>query len=107
MTGATRTCVAEGCENPVPPRTGRGRPFIYCPACRAPQPQASLVAETDHEPTTENNRPAGRIWSVRLRRGASVVTIAEELGRPSADHLVAQINHLIGVRSRTEGDAIE
>ena len=108
----TRTCAAQGCDTPVPLRTGRGRPFIYCSAsCRPTQqrkdPKVSLVAEIDHEPTTENVRPAGRIWSVRLRRGSRVVTIAEELGRPSADHLIAQINELIGVPSPREGAAIE
>jgi hypothetical protein len=106
-----KTCAAEGCGNPVPARTGRGHPFTYCPACRAPRhrknPTASVVAEIDHTPTTENARPAGRIWSVRLRRGTRTVTVAEELGRPSADHLVAQINALIGVSSDAKGDAIE
>jgi len=99
----TKTCRTEGCKNPVPTRTGRGRPFTYCPECRPPKdprhPTASLVAEIDHTPTTENTRPAGRIWSVRLRRGTRTVTVAEELGRPSADHLVAQINELFGAPS--------
>lgn len=106
-----KTCRTEGCENPVPKQIGRGRPFTYCPVCRPPQQRknstASLVAEIDHAPTTENTRPAGRIWSVRLRRGTRSVTVAEELGRPSADHLVAQINALIGAPSAAEGGAIE
>ncbi len=109
----TRTCAAKGCDRPVPERIGRGRPFIYCsPSCRPSagannHTRGALVAEIDHEPTTENVRPAGRIWSVRLRRGKRSVTIAEELGRPSADHLVAQINALIGAQSDAKGDAIE
>jgi hypothetical protein len=108
----TRTCHADGCENPVPQRTGRGRPFIYCSApCRPTKsrknPTPQLVAEIDHAPTAENARPAGRIWSVRLRRGQRTVTIAEELGRPSADHLVAQLNELIGAKSGAEGGFIE
>jgi len=108
----TRTCWAEGCDNPVPPRIDRGHPFTYCSAsCRPTQqrkhPTVSLVAEIDHTPTKENTRPAGRIWSVRLRRGTRVVIIAEELGRPSADHLVRQINELVGVPSSAEGNAIE
>ena len=112
MNAATRICAADGCENLVPQGTGRGRPFIYCSAsCRPTAKQtnspAPLVAEIDHAPTTENVRPAGRIWSIRLRRGIRSVTIAEELGRPSADHLVRQINNLIGVRSSAEGDAID
>jgi hypothetical protein len=96
----TKTCRTEGCENPVPATVGRGRPFTYCPECRPQErehPTASLVAEIDHTPTTENTRPADRIWSVRLRRGTR--TVAEELGRPSADHLVRQINELIGAPS--------
>ena len=104
MSATTRTCAADGCENPVPRGTGRGRPFIYCSAsCRPTAKQTSslapLVAEIDHAPTIDNVRPAGRIWSVRLRRGIRIVTLAEELGRPSADHLVAQINELIGAPS--------
>jgi hypothetical protein len=99
----TRTCAAKGCENPVPARIGRGRPFTYCTVCRPPKERmhvtTSLVAEIDHVPTTENVRPAGRIWIVRLRRGTRSVTVAEELGRPSADHLVRQINELIGAPS--------
>lgn len=109
---ATRTCAAKGCDRPVPERIGRGRPFIYCsPSCRPSAGRTTireaLVAEIDHLPTTENVRPAGRIWSVRLRRGKRSVTIAEELGRPSADHLVAQINALLGAQSDAKGGVIE
>jgi len=108
----TRTCAAKGCDNPVPERIGPGRPFIYCSASCRPSAgrtttRGNLVAEIDHLPTTENVRPTGRIWSVRLRRGQRSITIAEELGRPSADHLVAQINALIGAQSNAKGDAIE
>jgi hypothetical protein len=112
VSATTRTCAADGCDNPVPERIGRGRPFIYCSvSCRPTTKQTSslapLVAEIDHVPTTENVRPTGRIWSVRLRRGKRSVTIAEELGRPSADHLVAQINELIGAPSDAKGDAVD
>jgi hypothetical protein len=68
---------------------------------------SSLVVELDHVAIAQNARPTGRIWSVRLRRGKRSVTIAEELGRPSADHLVAQINQLIGAPAATKGGAIE
>jgi hypothetical protein len=77
------------------------------PTHRPKNPNASLVAEIDHAPTAQNARPAGRIWSVRLRRGKRTVTIAEELGRPSADHLVRQINELVGVPSVAKGGAID
>ena len=111
MSGA-RTCAAEGCENPVPERTGRGHPFIYCssscrPSAGRTTKRGALVAEIDHVPASESVRPAGRIWSVRLRRGERSVTVAEELGRPSADHLAAQINALIAPPSAAEGGAIE
>jgi hypothetical protein len=112
MSATTRICAADGCENPVPERTGRGRRFVYCSvSCRPTQqrtnPLGSLVVEIDHAEVTDNARPAGRIWSVRLRRGTRIVTVAEGLGRPSADHLVAQINELISAPSRAKGGAIE
>ena len=112
MIATTRTCAADGCENPVPERTGRGRPFVFCSvSCRPTQRRSDrvgpLVIEIDHAEVTDNARPTGRIWSVRLRRGTRIVTVAEDLGRPSADHLAAQINELIGASSRAKGDAIE
>ncbi|HYA69586.1 MAG TPA: hypothetical protein VED63_12720, partial [Acidimicrobiales bacterium] len=64
-------CAAPGCANPVPPRVGRaGRPPIYCsPECRPAARGRSgvhVVVEVDHEPTPDDERPAGRIWLVRL-----------------------------------------
>ena len=112
MSATTRTCAATGCENPVPERTGRGRPFLYCSASCRPTGQrqhrlGDLVVEIDHAEVADNIRPAGRIWSVRLRRGTRSVTVAEELGRPSADHLVAQLSELIGKPSGAKGGAVE
>jgi hypothetical protein len=65
-----------------------------------------VVVEVDHEPTPDEERPAGRIWLVRLRRGDQAVVIAAELGRPSADHLAGQLNSLLATRRRSKGVAI-
>jgi hypothetical protein len=99
-------CAAEGCTNAVPERIGRGRPFIYCaPACRptaTKHHRASLEVEVDHEPTPTDERPAGRVWSVQLRRGTRTVVIATELGRPSAENLAAQISVLLEDRPQAK-----
>jgi len=106
----TTTCAAEGCDGPVTPNE-RGRPRIFCsPACRpggARTAAGHLAVEVDHEPTPEHARPTGRIWSVRLRRASHTVVVASELGRPSADHLAAQIDGLINPRRRAAGAAME
>jgi hypothetical protein len=103
-------CAAPGCDEPVH-RGGPGRPAIYCsPQCRpAARGRAGVcvVVEVDHEPTPDNERPAGRVWLVRMRRGQRSVVIAAELGRPSADHLAGQLNELLATRRRAKGAAIE
>ena len=66
-----------------------------------------VVVEVDHEPTADDERPAGRIWLVRLRRGEQAVVIAAELGRPSAEHLAGQLNTLLATRRRSKGVAID
>jgi hypothetical protein len=94
----TKTCAADGCENDVPPRTGRhGRPPVYCsPECRKNKPSLGrLVVEIDHEPIEDEERPSGRVFLVRLRRGDKTVTIAEQLGRPSAELLAYEITELL------------
>ena len=103
-------CAAPGCDKPLSTRSGRGRPALYCsPECRPAGRGRSgihVVVEVDHEPTLDDERPAGRIWLVRLRRGNQAVVIAAELGRPSADHLAAQLNSLLATRRRSKGVAI-
>jgi hypothetical protein len=103
-------CAAPGCENPLPRRRGPGRPALYCsPECRPAARGRSgvhVVVEVDHEPTPNDERPAGRIWLVRLRRGDQSVVIAAELGRPSADHLAGQLNSLLATRRRSKGVSI-
>jgi hypothetical protein len=107
---ADAICAAPGCENRVT-RGGRGRPPIYCsPDCRPAargRSGVNVVVEVDHEPTPDDERPAGRIWLVRLRRGEQCVVIAAELGRPSAEHLAAQLNALLATRRRAKGATIE
>lgn len=99
---ANRICAAPGCTNPVIANP-RGRPATYCsPNCRSSNKRTSrprrpqrLTVEVDHAPTQSNQRPAGRIWMVRLRRGQRCVVVADGLGRPSAEHLANQITELI------------
>jgi hypothetical protein len=55
----------------------------------------------------DDGRPVGRVWLVRLRRGARSVVVASELGRPSADHLARQIAGLLPSRRGAEGGAME
>lgn len=111
MTAPAKTCAAPGCTKAVERRHRRGRPPIYCsPACRASSHALSaktstLVVEVDHE-QTDDARPAGRVWLVRLRRGSRAVTVASELGRPSADHLAAEISTVIAGQQATRGGAI-
>ncbi len=103
-------CAAPTCENPVPAQSGRGRRAIYCsPGCRptAQQHIHRLGVEIDHEVTESGERPTGRVWSVRLHRGNRCVVVATELGRPSAEHLAAQINGLLTVHPSTQGVAID
>ena len=95
-------CARPGCPNPVH-RNTRGRPRLYCsPACRMaahryhhPDRRAPLIVEVDHGSTSSRGRPAGHVWLVRLRRGHHQAIVAVGLGRPSADHLAAQIREVI------------
>jgi hypothetical protein len=99
-------CAAPDCDNPLPERSGRGRPFIYCtPACRptgARPHREPLEVQLDHEPTHADERPTGRVWSIALRRGANSVIVAAELGRPSAENLAAQISALLDDRPQSK-----
>lgn len=107
-------CAAPGCSEPVT-QTGRGRPKLYhSPACRAAAYRhtrhdrgAPLTVEIDHGSTSARNRPSGRVWLVRLRRGEQAVIVAAGLGRPTADHLAHQINQLLHPTPLAKGGAIE
>ena len=106
-------CAAPGCHVALPDYTGqRGRPRLYCSArCRSASRGAArhttLSVEVDHADVDDATRPIGRVWLVRLRRGADEVTVASELGRPTADHLAGQIAQLIDGRQRAPGAAME
>jgi hypothetical protein len=103
-------CAAPTCDNVVPPQSGRGRRAIYCsPPCRPTATQHSnrLHVDIDHEVTEAGERPTGRVWSVHLRRGNRSVVVASELGRPSAEHLAAQINGLLTIHPSTKEVAID
>lgn len=91
------TCAAHGCTNPVI-RQPRGRPAIYCsPACRPSRRTARprLQVEIGHPDTSPDGRPTDRVWTVQLRRGPRTVTIADNLGWPSAATLADQLHDLI------------
>jgi hypothetical protein len=106
-------CAAPGCTA-ILVRGRRGRPPVYCsPACRAAahrkrRPAAEpLTVEVDHGSTSAKQRPTGRVWLVRLRRGERAVIIATGLGRPSADHLAHQIHQLLHPAPLVKGGPIE
>jgi hypothetical protein len=105
-----RICASPGCGAILPPPAPRGRPRLYCsPTCRQraiSRLGGTLVVEIDHDPV-ESGRPSGRVWFVRLRRGARQVIVASELGRPSAEHLARQLGALIKPASPPGGGAIE
>jgi len=103
-------CAAPGCRNHLPPPTGRGRPRLYCSTtCRraGSSRQGALVVEIDHTSHDAPSRPLGRVWLVKLRRGANEVVVASDLGRPSADHLAGQLSRLIEPPRRAEGAAMD
>ena len=97
-------CAREGCGEPLPPHR-RGRRPIYCsPACRPSlrTRPSGLSVEVDHPEETDDGRPAGRVWTVRLRRGRRAVVIAEGLGWPSANALVIQLEDLLRPQPRRQ-----
>ena len=103
-------CQAPGCDNPLPPPAPRGRPRLYCSsACRQRTAPAAevLTVEVDHDAAEDVGRPLGRVWLVRLRRGPRELVIASELGRPSADHLAAELVSMISARPWAKGAAME
>lgn len=101
-------CAAPGCTNPVPRRSGPGRPFRYCsPACRPSPRRPGIVVEIDHPEQSPDGRPVRRVWSVRLRRGRHVVVIADDLGWPSANALAGALNALLRPGSAQKGGTIE
>ena len=107
MPGSNIACARPGCPRPAAPRQSRGRPPIYCtPACRAAaqrRPDAGpILVEIDHT-SPEPGRPSGRVWLVRLRRGQHTVTIATNLGRPTANTLAHQIAQLLRTRTHQGG----
>lgn len=109
MTGPT--CAAPGCDRPPRPPASTGRPPIYCSdlcrtrAARRPN-RGPVLVEITHPPTPRRQRPTGRVWTVQLRRGARVVTIADSLGHASAQLLADQIAEILRT-TPTNGAAID
>jgi hypothetical protein len=102
------TCAAPDCDNTVV-RRPRGRPAIYCsPTCRPGRRSGHprLTVEIGHPDTSPNGRPTGRVWTVQLRRGPHTVTLADNLGWPSATALADQLNNLLHPTPRDKGDPI-
>jgi hypothetical protein len=62
--------------------------------------------EVDHGSTSSKNRPSGRVWMIRLRRGNHSVILTTGLGRASADTLADQIRRVINPTPVAEGDQI-
>jgi hypothetical protein len=111
MTAAV-TCAAAGCERPVLRTNHTGRPAIYCsPACRPSRNRtprrAQIVVDIEHPDTSPNGRPADRVWTVVLRRGEQRVTIADDLGWPTANALAQQLNRLLDTSPQPTGGAID
>ena len=106
---APPSCAREGCEEPVV-RKPRGRPAIYCsPSCRPGAQRArrpAVVVDVEHPDTSPDGRAARRVWTVALRRGTKAVTIADNLGWPSAHALARQLEDLLDPVPHT-GGAIE
>jgi hypothetical protein len=106
MTTNQRTCAADGCDQPVPARTTPGRPFTYCsPDCRPSTKRAdrTVTVEIDHPDRSPDGRPAERVWTVRLRRGTHTVTIADNLGWPTATALAHQLEQLLSPSRQRRG----
>jgi hypothetical protein len=103
-------CAAPQCHEPLPAPSGRGRPRLYCsPKCRTSTSSqgGALRVEVDCQGDQSAGRPSGRVWLVRMRRGTAEVIVANELGRPSADHLAGQIAELLSPTRRAPGAAME
>lgn len=58
----------------------------------------------EHPEVSPDGRPTDRVWAVRLRRREHVVTIAEDLGWPSATALANALEAVLYPR-REEGGA--
>jgi hypothetical protein len=102
------TCAASGCDRPVPNSGRPGRPAIYCSAqCRPSGAKTHrLVVEIDAPSVADGERPSGRVFRVRLRRGARAVVVADGLGRLAATAFALDIEAVVTPNSRG-GGAIE
>ena len=101
-----KVCTTPGCEEELPPPSGRGRPRLYCSTkCRSTNTVrgGAFSVEVDYEGDEAASRPTGRVWLVRMRHGRDEAVVATELGRPSADHLAGQIAQLIDRPRRAQG----
>ena len=112
MNPAAVTCAAPGCDQPVPHTNHTGRPAIYCsPGCRPSNNRTPrrphILVEVEHPETGPDGRPADRVWTVRLRRAQHVVTIADNIGWPTANALAHQLNDLLNTTPQRKGAAID
>jgi hypothetical protein len=106
------TCAAPGCEQPVHRTNHTGRPPIYCsPACRPSRNrtprQNQILVEVEHPDISPDGRPAERVWTVQLRRGEHRVSIADDLGWPTANALAQQLTDLLDTNPQPTGGAID
>lgn len=102
---AIALCAAPGCNNPIK-RRRRGRPPIYCSTtCRPSHRRSPALLVEVAGPDPDAIRP-GRAWHVQLRRGNRTVTIATDLGWPSAHALAEDIRDLTATTTPSRGAAI-
>jgi hypothetical protein len=108
MTANQRTCANPDCDNIVPRRQRTGRPAIYCSTSCRPSAQhtaPTITVEIGHPDRSPDGRPPQRVWTVRLRRGTHTVTIADNLGWPTAAALAEQLDSLIHGQPSQKRDA--
>lgn len=117
MSAPKQVCAAPGCDRAVPRTDRRGRPAIYCcPGCRPTARRTTgpttgrtglVSVEVANPETSPDGRPAGRVWTVRLRRDDRVVLIADDLGWPSANALALDLRELLHPTRHDTGAAID
>jgi hypothetical protein len=88
-------CARPDCDNPVVRKPGKvGRPPIYCSkACRPALAKQVLVVELVQDDSED--REPGRVWIVRLRRGAHTVPVRQQLGRFTAEAIARELRYFL------------
>ena len=101
MTATEPICANPDCHNPVTHQPPTGRRAIYCSVTCRPSTKRTrqpITIEIDHPHHSTDGRPAERVWTVQLRRGQHTVTIADNVGWPTASALAGQLEQLLHPR---------